>query len=80
MKNYLLIFNKMTEIAKSNEYQLNTDSNKIENYKDLTRDEVDKLATDIVKTPENQDQVKAFPDLWESLNDQQKSDFVSKLE
>lgn len=70
----------MTEIAKSNEYQLNTDSNKIENYKDLTRDEVDKLATDIVKTPENQDQVKAFPDLWESLNDQQKSDFVSKLE
>ncbi len=70
----------MAEIAKSNKYELNADSKKVENAENLTKKEVDELATHIVNTPENQNQVKAFPDLWESLNDQQKSDFVSKLE
>jgi len=70
----------MQEIAKSNEQQV--DAKDIHNIdvKNLTKADAEKLATDIVTDSSNAEQIKVFPDLWNSLNDQQKSEFVSKLE
>jgi len=70
----------MQEIAKSNEQQV--DAKDIHNIdvKNLTKADAEKLATDIVTDSNNAEQIKVFPDLWNSLNDQQKSEFVSKLE
>ena len=68
-------------IAKSDEQQIDaTNLNNGIDVKNLTDKEIADLANEIVSNPNNVEQVKVFPDLWNSLNDQQKSDFVSKLE
>lgn len=69
----------MQEIAKSNEQQVDANINNVD-VKNLTKADAEKLATDIVTDSSNVEQIKVFPDLWNSLNDQQKSEFVSKLE
>jgi len=69
----------MQEIAKSNEQQVDANINNVD-AKNLTKADAEKLATDIVTDSSNAEQIKVFPDLWNSLNDQQKSEFVSKLE
>ena len=69
----------MQEIAKSNEQQVDANINNVD-VKNLTKADAEKLATDIVTDSSNAEQIKVFPDLWNSLNDQQKSEFVSKLE
>ena len=69
------------QIAKSDEQQIDaTNLNNGIDVKNLTDKEIADLANEIVSNPNNVEQVKVFPDLWNSLNDQQKSDFVSKLE
>ena len=69
------------QIAKSDEQQLDaTNLNNGIDVKNLTNKEIADLANEIVSNPSNVEQVKVFPDLWNSLNDQQKSDFVAKLE
>jgi len=70
----------MQEIAKSNEKQVDSTELKQVDVKNLTENDAAGLVEDILSNPENIKQVKVFPDLWNSLNDQQKSDFVSKLE
>jgi ribonuclease HIII len=69
------------QIAKSDEQQIDaTNLNNGIDVKNLTDKEIADLANEIVSNPNNVEQVKVFPDLWNSLNDQQKSDFVAKLE
>lgn len=69
------------QIVTSDEQQLDaTNLNNDIDVKNLTDKEISDLANDIVSNPNNLEQVKVFPDLWNSLNEQQKSDFVAKLE
>lgn len=69
------------QIAKSDEQELNVKNLKTDlDVKNLTDKQVSDLANEIVSDPNNLEQVKVFPDLWNSLNEQQKSDFVAKLE
>ncbi len=57
--------------------------NKIDDIKNKTLDSLsdlnNEMANSIVWNPENIKQVKAFPNLWESLDPKQKFDFTSKL-
>jgi hypothetical protein len=68
------------QLAKSDEQQVDIKDLKKVEVKNLSKTEAADLADEILKDPNNEDQVKVFPDLWNSLNEQQKSDFVSKLE
>ena len=69
------------QIVTSDEQQLDaTNLNNDIDVKNLTDKEISDLANDIVSNPNNVEQVKVFPDLWNSLSEQQKSDFVAKLE
>ena len=69
------------QLARSDEQQLDAKNlNGNMDVKNLTEEQAKNLANEIVSDPNNVDQVKVFPDLWNSLSEQQKSDFVSKLE
>lgn len=70
----------MQEIAKSNELQIDAKDMRNVDVKNLTKEGAAKLATDIVTDSNNAEQIKVFPDLWNSLNDQQKSEFISQLD
>ena len=49
------------------------------NLQETTNDELKQLADGIVNNPENQEQVKFFPDQWNSLNDEEKAEFAWQL-
>lgn len=70
----------MQEIVKSNELQIDAKDMRNVDVKNLTEEGATKLATDIVTDSNNAEQIKVFPDLWNSLNDQQKSELLLKLE
>ena len=70
----------MQEIAKSNEEQVDSKDLRKVDVQNLTEQEAADLVEDILSDPKNIEQVKVFPDLWNSLSDKLKADFVSKLE
>jgi len=70
----------MVEIAKSNEEELNVTDIKNVDVQNLTDQEISDLTDGILSNPDNIRQVKVFPDLWDSLDDSQKKEFVSRLE
>ena len=70
----------MVEVAKSNEEELNVTDIKNVDVQNLTDQEISDLTDGILSNPDNIRQVKVFPDLWDSLDDSQKKEFVSKLE
>lgn len=72
----------MQEIAKSNEKQVDSTELKLKqvDVQNLTEQEASDLVEDILSNPENIKQVTVFPDLWNSLSDELKAGFVSKLE
>ena len=49
------------------------------NLTEATSEQLKKLADGIVNNPENQEQVKFFPDQWNSLNDEEKAKFAWQL-
>ena len=49
------------------------------NLTEATSEQLKKLADGIVNNPENQEQVKFFPDQWNSLNDEEKAEFAWQL-
>jgi hypothetical protein len=70
----------MVEVAKSNEEELNVTDIKNVDVQNLTDQEISDLTDGILSNPDNIRQVKVFPDLWDSLDDSQRKEFVSKLE
>jgi hypothetical protein len=46
------------------------------NLREATSEQLKQLADGVVNNPENQEQVKFFPDQWNSLNDEEKAEFA----
>ena len=49
------------------------------NLREATSEQLKQLADGVVNNPENQEQVKFFPDQWNSLNDEEKAEFAWQL-
>lgn len=70
----------LEKIASAGDNQINVKDVKKQRVENLSQPDADEEANKIVSNPENINQIQVFPNLWNSLNNQQKSKLLLKLE